>query len=228
MTTATEPLTLPEKAEAARSSIRDAFARGGLPAVTCSFQAEDVVVMRLVQELQPDVPVLFLDTGYHFAETYAYRDEMAARYGLNLVNVAPKISVPEQEQQFGILYQSQPDRCCKIRKVEPLFRALENYDLWFTGLRRVQSPTRANLQVADRFPLPSGRELLKVSPLADWSDREVWNYARELEIPLIPLYERGYTSIGCEPCTTLPSDPENARSGRWAGRKLECGIHIAG
>jgi phosphoadenosine phosphosulfate reductase len=111
--------------------------------------------------------------------------------------------------------------------VEPLFSALENYDIWFTGLRRVQSPTRANLQVSDRFPLPSGKQLLKVSPLADWSDREVWSVAREQGIPLLPLYEAGYTSIGCQPCTAVPSDPENARSGRWAGRKLECGIHIA-
>lgn len=216
------------KAQAARADIREAFARGGRAAVTCSFQAEDMVVLRLVQEIQPDVPVLFLETGYHFAETYAYRDRMAERYHLNLVNVEPKISVAEQQTQFGILNQSQPDRCCKIRKVEPLFAALESYDLWFTGLRRVQSPTRANLQVSDRFPLPTGKQLWKISPLADWSDREVWAFARELDIPLISLYERGFTSIGCEPCTTLPLDPENARSGRWAGRKLECGIHIAG
>lgn len=216
------------KAQTARADIREAFAHGGRAAVTCSFQAEDMVVLRLVQESQPDVPVLFLETGYHFAETYAYRDRMAERYHLNLVNVEPKISVAEQQTQFGILNQSQPDRCCKIRKVEPLFAALESYDVWFTGLRRVQSPTRANLQVSDRFPLPTGKQLWKISPLADWSDREVWAFARELDIPLISLYERGFTSIGCEPCTTLPLDPENARSGRWAGRKLECGIHIAG
>lgn len=227
ITTATEPLTISEKAQAARASIREAFAHGGPAAVTCSFQAEDMVVLRLVQEIQADVPVLFLETGYHFAETYTYRDQMAARYGLNLVNVASQMSVAEQESQFGILNQTQPDRCCKIRKVEPLFGALEGYEVWFTGLRRVQSPTRANLQVADRFPLPTGKQLWKISPLADWSDREVWNYARELNIPLISLYDRGFTSIGCEPCTALPSDPGNARSGRWAGRKLECGIHIA-
>ena len=226
-TTAPVSRDLEQKAQAARDSIREAFERGGPAALTCSFQAEDMVVLRLAQEVQPDIPVLFLETGYHFPETYEYRDRMTERYGLNLVNVMPQRTVPEQEAEFGILYQSQPDRCCKMRKVEPLFASLEDYEIWFTGLRRVQSPTRANLQVFDRFPLPTGKRLWKVSPLADWSDKEVWNYARELDIPLISLYEQGYTSIGCQTCTALPVDPGNARSGRWAGRKLECGIHIA-
>jgi phosphoadenosine phosphosulfate reductase len=213
--------------EEARQAIAQALQTGGAACVTCSFQAEDMVVLHLVRERIPDIPVLFLETGYHFAEVYAYRDEMTARYGLNLVNVMPKQTVAEQEAQFGLLYQSQPDQCCKFRKVGPLFAALENYDVWFTGLRRVQSPTRANLKLADAFPLPTGKQLLKVSPLAAWNDKEVWAFAREHDIPLLPLYQAGYTSIGCEPCTALPSDPGNLRSGRWAGRKLECGIHIA-
>lgn len=211
----------------ARAAISEALKQSATACVTCSFQAEDMAVLRLVQEVVPDVPVLFLDTGYHFPELYAYRDEMAAKYSLNLVNVTPSRSVAEQESEFGILYQSKPDQCCKFRKVEPLFAALEQYDVWFTGLRRVQSPTRANLQVLDRFPLPTGKQLLKVSPLADWNDKEVWSFTRENEIPLVSLYDAGYTSIGCQPCTALPADPGNARSGRWAGRKLECGIHIA-
>src|SRR3954453_9580864 len=211
----------------ARAAIAEALNQSSSACVTCSFQAEDMVVLRLVQEVMPDIPVLFLDTGYHFPELYAYRDEMTAKYNLNLVNVTPARTVPEQEAKFGLLYQSQPDRCCKLRKVEPLFAALEQYEVWFTGLRRVQSPTRANLQVLDHFPLPTGKQLLKVSPLADWSDKEVWGFARESNIPLVSLYDAGYTSIGCQPCTALPLDPGNARSGRWAGRKLECGIHIA-
>jgi len=186
-----------------------------------------MVVLSLVREQIPDVPVLFLETGYHFADVYRYRDEMTQRYALNLVNVMPEKTVAEQETEFGLLYQSAPDRCCKLRKVEPLFRALADYEVWFTGLRRVQSPTRANLQAADVFPLPSGKTLRKISPLATWTDQEVWTFAKEQNIPLLPLYEQGYTSIGCEPCTALPMDPENLRSGRWAGRKLECGIHIA-
>jgi phosphoadenosine phosphosulfate reductase len=214
-------------AETAEGIITQALEADGTACLTCSFQAEDMVVLHLVRERLPEIPVLFLETGYHFDEVYRYRDEMTARYGLNLVNVMPEHTVAEQESEFGILYQTKPDQCCKLRKVGPLFAALANYDIWFTGLRRVQSPTRANLQAIDTFPLPSGKKLLKVSPLADWSDKEVWTFAREHDIPLLSLYNAGYTSIGCEPCTALPGDPGNARSGRWAGRKLECGIHIA-
>ncbi len=216
-----------EKTSTALETIETALQAGGEPCVTCSFQAEDMVVVDLVRKYLPDIPVLFLETGYHFQQIYSYRDEMTARYGLNLVNVLPRQTVPEQEAKFGLLYRSQPDQCCKLRKVGPLFSALEQFDIWFTGLRRVQSPTRANLQPLDQFPLPSGKKLLKASPLADWMDKEVWTYAREQRIPLVPLYLSGYTSIGCEPCTSLPADPGDARSGRWAGRKLECGIHIA-
>ncbi len=215
------------KLTAARESIAAALQQATAPCITCSFQAEDMAVLYLLLERLPDVPVLFLETGYHFPEVYRYRDEMTARYNLNLVNVMPLETVAHQESNFGLLFQSQPDQCCKLRKVGPLFAALESYDVWFTGLRRVQSPTRANLQVSDNFPLPSGKQLRKVSPLADWDDQDVWTFARQHSIPLLPLYEAGYTSIGCQPCTALPVDAAHARSGRWAGRKLECGIHIA-
>ncbi|HMF77819.1 MAG TPA: phosphoadenylyl-sulfate reductase [Bryobacteraceae bacterium] len=219
--------TVTSKADAARETIEKALKGQTSICLTCSFQAEDMVALHLLRERLPDVPVLFLETGYHFKEVYEYRDEMTARYGLNLVNVMPERTVAEQESQFGILYQLKPDQCCKLRKVGPLFAALEDYQVWFTGLRRVQSPTRANLQPIDVFPLPSGKQLAKISPLADWTDKDVWSFAREQGIPLLPLYDAGYTSIGCEPCTALPEVGASARSGRWAGRKLECGIHIA-
>jgi phosphoadenosine phosphosulfate reductase len=194
--------------------------------VTSSFQAEDMVVVHLVREAIGDVPVIFLDTGYHFAETYEYRDRLAHEWNLNLVNVLPALTVAEQESQFGILNQTAPDRCCGMRKVGPLFGSLEPYRLWFTGLRREQAKTRANLQPVDAFTLPTGKQLQKISPLADWSTRDVWQYAEQFSIPLLPLYEKGYTSIGCEPCTSLPFDPDDPRSGRWGGRKQECGIHV--
>ena len=216
------------KTSEAREAISQALSETGPACITCSFQAEDMVVLHLVREVLPSIPVLFLETGYHFSEVYRYRDEMTERYGLNLVNVSAAETVPAQESRLGVLHQSSPDQCCKLRKVGPLFAALEDYRVWFTGLRRVQSPTRANLQVLDNFALASGKQLLKVSPLATWTDKEVWGFAREQSLPLLPLYEAGYTSIGCEPCTALPLDQANARSGRWAGRKLECGIHIAG
>jgi phosphoadenosine phosphosulfate reductase len=189
------------------------------PCVTSSFQAECVVLVHMLHEVRPDIPVLFLDTVHHFAETYAYRDEIAARWGLNLVTLRA------QEPEPG-LWQRSTDACCARHKVGPLFSALAGYDTWFTGLRREQSPSRAGLAEVEPFKLPNGTILRKVSPLAAWTNREVWAYAKTHDIPLLPLYDRGYTSIGCEPCTSLPSDPANDRSGRWGGQKLECGIHI--
>ena len=219
-------MTLRERIEEARATIAGVLAEGKPACVTSSFQNEDMVLTRLVREQLPEVPVMFLDTGYHFAETYEYRDRMANDWGLNLVNLLPRQTVAEQESQFGILYQSAPDKCCGFRKVEPLFEAVAHYDVWFTGLRREQSPTRANLQPVDNFKLPAGKELKKVSPLAMWTNREVWAYMTEHGIPMLPLYDRGYTSIGCEPCTTPPASEADLRSGRWGGKKLECGIHI--
>ena len=219
---------LEEKTAAARSLVNDQIAAAfqGETCVTSSFQAEDMVVVHMVRQAIGNVPVIFLDTGYHFAETYVYRDRLAREWNLNLVNVLPSLTVAEQESQFGILNQTAPDRCCALRKVGPLFASLEPYRLWFTGLRREQAKTRANLQAVDTFTLPSGKQLQKVSPLADWSTRDVWLYAEQHAIPLLPLYEKGYTSIGCEPCTSLPFDPNDPRSGRWGGRKQECGIHV--
>jgi phosphoadenosine phosphosulfate reductase len=195
---------------------------------TCSFQAEDVALLHLLRQVEPNIPVLFLDTGYHFPSVIEYRDRLAAAWNLNLVNLASSLTVAQQESQFGILYQSEPSRCCNIRKVEPLFSALSNYETWFTGLRREQSPTRANLQPEELSTLPSGKPIHKISPLALWTWNEVWAYLRVNEIPHAPLYDEGYTSIGCAPCTAKPSDPVNLRSGRWGGAKLECGIHTNG
>jgi phosphoadenosine phosphosulfate reductase len=168
---------------------------------------------------------LFLDTGYHFAETYEYRDRMAKEWSLNLVNVVPQKTVPQQESEFGILYRNDPTKCCQLRKVEPLFQALEPYDLWFTGLRREQSPTRKNLKKVEEHRLPSGKTLLKVNLLAEWTWAQVWDYTGKNQISRLPQYDQGYLSIGCQPCTAIPDDPNNPRSGRWGGKKLECGIH---
>jgi len=193
--------------------------------LTSSFQAEDMAVLHLLRQRIPDVPVLFLDTGYHFPQTYEYRDRMAKEWSLQLVNVLPRQTVPEQESAFGILYQSDPTRCCQLRKVEPLAGALEPFDVWFTGLRCEQSPTRRNLKKLELHRLPSGKTLWKVSLLADWNWEQVWNYVNVNGISHLPQYDEGYLSIGCQPCTALPADPNNPRSGRWGGTKLECGIH---
>ncbi|WP_263360163.1 phosphoadenylyl-sulfate reductase [Acidicapsa ligni] len=194
--------------------------------LTCSFQAEDVLLTKLALELDPTIPVLFLDTGYHFRETYEYRDQIAKDWHLNLINLLPEKTVAEQELEHGLLYQSAPDQCCKLRKVEPLFKAVGEYRVWLTGLRREQAKSRAALEESALFTLPGGKQVLKLAPLAEWTTRDVWYACEQLAIPLLPLYERGFSSIGCEPCTTLPLDPNDPRSGRWAGRKVECGIHI--
>ena len=192
---------------------------GGAPCVTSSFQAECVVLVHMLHSLVPGIPVLFLDTVHHFEETMAYRDELSSRWGLNLVTLRATEPAPG-------LWRQDTSACCARHKVEPLFGALDQYDVWFTGLRREQSPSRANLTEVEPFTLPSGKVLRKVNPLATWTTRAVGDYAREHDIPLLPLYARGYTSIGCEPCTSLPLEPGNDRSGRWGGQKLECGIHI--
>jgi phosphoadenosine phosphosulfate reductase len=189
------------------------------PCITCSFQLDGLVVLHMLRKAAPEIPVLFIDTFHHFAETYAYRDELVKRWNLNLVNVRAAEPAPG-------LWQTSTEACCARHKVEPLFAALENYDVWFTGLRRDRSPTRAHLAHMEPFRLPSGRVLRKVSPVVTWTGKEIHAYARRHGIPLLPLYAAGYTSVGCEPCTTVPSDPFNVRSGRWRGEKLECGIHI--
>ena len=218
---------LDSKIQNARELIKGELAKNGSSCITSSFQAECVVLVHLLKEQRPDIPVLFLETGYHFPETLAYRDQMTRDWNLNLVNLEAKQSVKEQESLFGILNQTEPSKCCGLRKVEPLFAGIANYDTWFTALRREQSPTRANLQEVEPFKLPAGKTLEKVSPLAGWTNKDVWQYMSRYDIPALSLYDQGYTSIGCQPCTALPFDPNNPRSGRWQGKeKLECGIHI--
>ena len=192
---------------------------------TCSFQAGGVVVLHLLRKRMPDIPVLFLDTGYHFPQTYEFRDQLTRDWRLNLVNVLPRQTVQEQESGLGILYREDPTRCCQLRKVEPLLQVLEPFETWFTGLRREQSITRKDLKKAELHRLPTGKTLTKVNPLADWSWEQVWEYTGVHNLRYLPQYDEGYLSIGCQPCTAIPDDPTNPRSGRWSGQKLECGIH---
>jgi phosphoadenosine phosphosulfate reductase len=200
--------------------IADTLARAQRPCLTSSFQAECVVLNHMLREVRPDLPVLFLETFHHFPQTLAYRDELSAKWGLNLV------TLKAAEPRIGLWQTDGTQACCAHHKVGPLFSALEQCDVWYTALRRDQSASRANLQEVEPFRLPSGTLITRVAPLASWTARDVWRYAKEHEIDLLPLYDVGYTSIGCEPCTTPPVDPDNPRSGRWQGQKLECGIHI--
>ena len=204
----------------AQAAITTTLPGATAPCLTSSFQAECVVLTHMLRQSRPDIPVLFLETFHHFPQTLAYRDDLATKWGLNLVNLQAAAPRP------GLWQTESTQACCAHHKVGPLFSALEHYDVWYTALRRDQSPSRANLQEVEPFKLPSGKVIQRVAPLASWTTRDVWRYAKEHGIELMPLYELGYTSIGCEPCTTLPPDPDNPRSGRWQGEKLECGIHI--
>jgi phosphoadenosine phosphosulfate reductase len=204
---------------AAIDLIATELANAERPCVTSSFQAECVALVHMLREIRPNIPVLFLDTAHHFAATYEYRDRIADAWKLNLVTLRAVEPKPG-------LWRESTDDCCARHKVAPLFSALEHYDVWFTALRREQSPSRANLATTSPFRLPSGATLRKVSPLADWSTKDVWSYAAAHGIPLLALYDQGYSSIGCEPCTVPPLDLTNPRSGRWLGQKLECGIHV--
>jgi phosphoadenosine phosphosulfate reductase len=226
MSTAEINAQVTAKLDHVRTTLAREITGKGDVCLTCSFQAEDVLLTKLALELDASIPILFLDTGYHFAETYAYRDRITNEWKLNLINLLPEKTVAEQEAKHGLLYQSAPDQCCKLRKVEPLFKAVANYRVWLTGLRREQAKSRTGLEEEALFTLPGGKQILKLAPLADWITRDVWYACEQLSIPLLPLYDRGFTSIGCEPCTSLPTDPNDPRSGRWAGRKVECGIHI--
>jgi phosphoadenosine phosphosulfate reductase len=203
-----------------RELVARVLAGATTPCITSSFQAECVVLTHIVREVRPDVPVLFLDTFHHFPQTLEYRDMMTERYGLTLINLRAK------EPDIGLWEKESTTACCARHKVEPLFAALDGYDTWLTALRRDQSASRANLQQVEPFKLSSGKMIQRVAPIAAWTAKDVWKYAKEHEIPLLPLYDLGYASIGCEPCTSVPFDPDNPRSGRWSGQKLECGIHI--
>ncbi|MEB3020699.1 phosphoadenylyl-sulfate reductase [[Mycobacterium] crassicus] len=186
----------------------------------------DAVLVDLAAKVRAGVPVLFLDTGYHFAETIGTRDAVEAMYDIQLVNVTPELTVAQQDASHGKdLFASNPALCCQMRKVEPLARTLRGYSAWVTGLRRVEAPTRANAPLIS-YDEPFG--LVKINPIAAWSDEEFNAYIAANNVLVNPLIDEGYPSIGCAPCTTKPAAGADARSGRWAGlAKTECGLHAS-
>ncbi len=190
----------------------------------CSFGAEDVVLVDMLQQVSPSTDIFYLDTDFHFQETYETRDAIAAKYGLEFVRVSPKLTPEEQAEQHGEeLWKSDPNACCNIRKVEPLTRVLGRYDAWITGIRRDQAPTRAN---AKKIEYDAKFGLVKFNPIANWTSEDVWNYIREHELIYNPLHDRNYPSIGCEHCTRPVMPGEDPRAGRWSGTdKTECGLH---
>ncbi|NEE01440.1 phosphoadenylyl-sulfate reductase [Phytoactinopolyspora halotolerans] len=183
----------------------------------------DGVLCHVASQAVPGIRVLFLDTGYHFAETIGTRDAIASAYDITVETVGHPLTVPEHEASYGKLYETYPDLCCAMRKVFPLDRAIRPYTAWASGVRRAENPGRAAAPVVGWDPR---RKKVKVNPLATWSDEQVDDYIAEHDILVNPLQQLGYASIGCEPCTQPVSDGEDPRAGRWAGKaKTECGIH---
>ena len=201
----------------------------GRIAAVSSFGAESAVLLHLLADIDRNVPVLFLETGKHFPETLAYRDELTAQLGLtNEINLTPDTAALAKRDESGLRWSYDPDGCCEIRKVQPLAKALAGYDATFTGRKGFQNAARAGLP---RFEIDltdtAGR--LKVNPLADWSSDQIASYFTATDLPAHPLVAQGYPSIGCSPCTTMVAPGVDPRSGRWKGwDKTECGIHVDG
>ena len=184
----------------------------------------DAVIIHMASAIRPGIDVIFLDTGYHFAETIGTRDAVAAVYPVNLINVTPSRTVAEQDAELGSrLYGRNPDLCCYLRKVEPLERALSRYDAWITGVRRDETVARREVRPVE---WDRRRTMVKVNPIASWLQKQMDDYIAENGILVNPLVHSGYPSIGCSTCTRRVAPGQDPRSGRWAGTgKTECGIH---
>ncbi|WP_447975322.1 phosphoadenylyl-sulfate reductase [Nitrospira sp. Kam-Ns4a] len=195
--------------------------------LACSFGAEDVVLLDMIQRINPRTPLLYLDTDFLFKETYELRDRLVAKYGLRpelVLQVKSRLTPEQQAAEYGeALWARDPDRCCALRKVEPLGRALAGFSAWITGIRRDQAPTRARAGLVEwdhKF------QLVKFNPLATWTWADVWTYIRLYEVPYNPLHDQQYPSIGCTHCTAPVAPGEDLRSGRWRNLgKIECGLH---
>jgi phosphoadenosine phosphosulfate reductase len=185
----------------------------------------DAVLIHIASRAAPGIDVLFVDTGYHFAETIGTRDSIEAAYPVNVINVTPPRTVAEQDVDLGPrLHDRDPDLCCQLRKVEPLSRALAGYDCWITGIRREET---AHRRAAGLVDWDGQRQMVKVNPLVDWTQRQVAAYVEAHGVPVNPLLDEGYASVGCAPCTRPVAQGADPRSGRWPGRgKSECGIHL--
>jgi len=196
-------------------------------AIASAFQAEGTCVMHMASLIRPDVPILFLETGFHFAETLAFKEQLTDLLGLSVVDLVGEHTVESQEAAYGRrLYERDPTLCCDINKVRPMFEALRGLDAWITAFRRDSSPTRAGAPIVQQYELEPGRFIVKVNPVVNWTRRDTWDYLQANDLPHNPLYDFGYASIGCAPCTRAHFNSEPERAGRWAGfSKWECGIH---
>lgn len=196
----------------------------GQLAITSSFQTQSVPLLHMIARLIPELPILFIDTGFHFPETLAFRHSLAEEYSLNVIDVKPQWTREQFAAEYGELYKVDPDLCCRLNKVEPLETALANYKAWLTGIRRDQTKTRSQSCIVAWLP---HLNIYKINPLANWTAADVNTYIEKHDLPVHPLWDQGYRSIGCAPCTAPISAQQDERAGRWPGmEKSECGLHI--
>ena len=193
-------------------------------ALATGFGAEGCVLIDMVARINKDVHIFYLDTDLLFPETYTLIGQLESRYGMTFERRATRLTLPAQAVEYGDrLWERQPDLCCQLRKVEPLQQVLTGLRAWITAIRRDQTLARANAGIVER---DRKFHLIKINPLATWTAREVWNYLKQYNVPYNSLYDRGFSSIGCTPCTTLVHIGEDPRAGRWRGKaKTECGLH---
>lgn len=191
-------------------------------AVSSSFGSTSAVLLHMAAQVQPGIRILFLETGFHFPETLAFRDDLIRRLNLNVENLKSVMPREEFRKVYGNLYERDPDKCCYLNKVEPLKIALAGLEAWITAIRRGQTEERKNVQFVEEYE----GGIYKINPLAFWTSKQIWEYLKAHDLPYHPLFEQGFTSIGCAPCTRCTSPGENERAGRWSGsQKKECGIH---
>ena len=190
-----------------------------------AFGAEGCVILSMLAEIQPDVYVFNLDTGYQFEETKQMINVINERYGILVHTISAEESTQAMEERFGgPIYNSNPEECCRIRKVEPLKRAVKGWAAWITAIRREQTGTRANAGIVE---WDNKFQLVKINPLANWTKKRLWEYITERNVPYNPLHDQGFPSIGCWPCTRAIQRGEDDRAGRWTNfRRKECGIHL--
>jgi len=193
--------------------------------LTSSFQTESVALLHMVSEIDPNQPILFLETGWHFQETLEFKRKLMELLGLTNVlelKADPTKRQASIDESGGKPYEKDPDHCCLINKVEPLQRALREFDAWISGIRRSQSKRREDISIVEEYQ----GDLIKINPLANVTSGDIWWYIKEHRLPKHPLFDQGYLSIGCWPCTKPVQPGDDERSGRWAGlEKTECGIH---
>jgi len=188
-----------------------------------SFQTHSIPLLHIISRIDPTIPVVFLNTGFHFSETIVYRDEIVGKLGLSLIDLKPKVPKSLQLGMNGkLLFTSDPDHCCDLNKTQPMEKLLMGYDVWIIGLRSDQSETRKNMSIEEEAP----HGVTRFHPIISWTNRQIWEYRKKYDLPEHPLDQHGYMSIGCEPCTRKLDPEMQEREARWYGlNKTECGLH---